>query len=138
MAKIGDRILGNGNVDQFLNLLERGKVLNYLRKNIQESTNFNLILWMYDRHKQQLTIKDNLSQSQWHRMANHSMYTGVLNWMKLYTEKTETHMNSAVPVYLVLQFQNIFYIHSAFVIWVPDVTLLSISGNPNTHSNDER
>ena len=63
MAKIGDRILGNGNVDQFLNLLERGKALNYLRKNIQESTNFNLILWMYDRHKQQLMIKDNLSQS---------------------------------------------------------------------------
>ena len=63
MAKIGNRILGNGNVDQFLNLLERGKALNYLRKNIQESTNFNLILWMYDRHKQQLTIKDNLSQS---------------------------------------------------------------------------
>ena len=81
---------------------------------VQESTNFNLILGMYDRHRQQLTIKDNLSQSQWHRMANHSMYTGVLNWMKLYTEKTETHMNSA------------------------DLTLLSISGNPNTHSNDER
>ena len=54
MAKIGDRILGNGNVDQFLNLLERGKALNYLRKNIQESTNFNLILWMYDTELDQI------------------------------------------------------------------------------------